>query len=233
MEKIEKRTFKCEQVEIREGDDGKKTIRMTVPYNSWSDDLGGFKERILPGFFSDSIVNRDIRSYWNHNSDFVLGRSGNGTLEFKDHKGFLEILATPPDTQWGRDAITSVEGGYVDGASFAFRAIDQNWNDDNTKRELIRGEVYEFSPVAMPAYPKSAAQARSILGIALDDVIQGVEARSAGQDISEKSQEALIALRDALNDFLDEGKKDEPQERDCRDAEILGKTYDAITRSLT
>ncbi len=33
-----------------------------IPYGEWSEDLGGFRERLLPGTFRESIADDDVRA---------------------------------------------------------------------------------------------------------------------------------------------------------------------------
>ena len=65
-----------------EDDGGARLGGLGIPVDQWSDDLGGFRERNLPGAFTTSIGNEDIRAIFNHNSDSVLCRKKAGTLRF-------------------------------------------------------------------------------------------------------------------------------------------------------
>jgi len=87
---------------------GREAIRgLAIPYNRLSLDLGGFRERILPGSF-DKILNRqrgrgEILSYYNHNSDLLLGReSRSGPGAFSEPAWKLVRLHGEPE---GRRAV--------------------------------------------------------------------------------------------------------------------------------
>ncbi|WP_333640298.1 HK97 family phage prohead protease, partial [Mesotoga prima] len=58
------------QSEFRvENKEGKAQISgYAAVFNELSDDLGGFREKIQPGAFSEAIVNDDVRALWNHDS---------------------------------------------------------------------------------------------------------------------------------------------------------------------
>ncbi len=78
---------------IEERADGMPVIRgYAVVYNRLSVDMGGFRERIMPGAF-DGVLSRqrgrtDLVSYFNHNQDIVLGRESSGTLTvWSDDRG--------------------------------------------------------------------------------------------------------------------------------------------------
>lgn len=162
----EKRTLGT--VEVREAE-GKPEITMRVPYESWSEVLGYFKEKIQRGFF-DGVCSADVRVLWNHDDSIVLGRSTNGTVRFEEDERGLTITARPPDTQAARDALTMIRGGFVTGTSFSFRAKEDSWNYDAEpmERTLIKGKTFEFSPVTFPAYPESSAATRAAYDAAVE-----------------------------------------------------------------
>ena len=143
---------------------GREAIRgLAIPYNRLSLDLGGFRERILPGAF-DKILNRqrgrgEILSYYNHNSDMLLGRESAGTLEIiADDRG-ISYVVEPPDTSAGRDVLALVRSRNLKGSSFAFtvnqKSGERFTNDENGKaiREIVEASgLYEVGPVNVPAY---------------------------------------------------------------------------------
>ena len=153
----------CElQIETRAS--GREAIRgLAIPYNRLSLDLGGFRERIMPGAF-DKVLNRqrgrgEILSYYNHNSDLLLGRESAGTLEIiADDRG-ISYVVEPPDTSAGRDVLALVRSRNLKGSSFAFtvsqRGGERFTNDENGKaiREIVEASgLYEVGPVNVPAY---------------------------------------------------------------------------------
>ena len=76
---VERRFFPITDViiETRDNNGSKSRIMRgyAAKFNTLSDDLGGFRERIAPGAFTRTINEDDIRALWNHNSDMPLGRS--------------------------------------------------------------------------------------------------------------------------------------------------------------
>jgi HK97 family phage prohead protease len=159
--------FGIDDVEIRKDDEGKikgltgyaaRFEKLSVPF--WS-----FREKIRAGAFKDSLKENNVRALWNHNTDIVLGATGAGTLELKEDKKGLRFDLDLPDTQAGHDAAVSVERGDVDGMSFGFRVLREEWNEKDPKnvvRTLVEVDVREISFTAFPAYPDTSVKARSI-----------------------------------------------------------------------
>lgn len=101
---------------------------------------------------------------WQHNTDFVLGRTKSGTLKLweDDHGLAFEIL--PPNTQFARDALASIQRGDVDQMSFGFETMRDRWGEDDAGgivRDLIEVELLDVSPATFPAYPQTSVAVRS------------------------------------------------------------------------
>ncbi len=162
MSKIERRTV---PVEVKANKDAEGRIHITgyaIPFNSSSVDLGGFKEVIMPGTFDGVLGSkRDIVSTVNHQPTRILGRLANRTLTLTpDAKGIF-MDAIPPDTQAVRDAITEIEGGYMNGMSFQFVVKRDKFvrqTDGSVLREVREADLIELGPVTFPAYGATTAQ---------------------------------------------------------------------------
>ena len=144
-----------------------KIVGYAARFNQLSDVLGNFREQILPGFF-DGIEADDVRALFNHDPNYVLGRSTAGTLKLAQDSEGLAVEIIPPDTTWARDLMKSIQRGDVTQMSFAFTVAENGdkWEkvDGNWIRTLIRkGHVYDVSPVTYPAYPQTSAAVRSKL----------------------------------------------------------------------
>ena len=166
--------YRCEtasvlQIETRKDDDGKNRLRgYAAMFDRMSENLGGFRERIQRGAFQRSLdEGADVRSLWNHNSQYVLGRTRSGTLKLTEDEDGLRVDIDPPDTAWARDLMTSVERGDVNQMSFGFRVrVDgDKWDEDEEGRiirTLMDVELLEVSPVTFPAYPDTTIASRSL-----------------------------------------------------------------------
>jgi hypothetical protein len=166
-DEIERRTLDIElRVERRE-DGPAKIVGHAAVFNSLSEDLGGFREQIAPGAFADAVKTDDVRALWNHNPDYVLGRNRAKTLTLSEDSRGLKIEVDPPDTQFARDLMVSIERGDVSQMSFAFsvRANGQNWGKDDdgrVVRTLTNVRLFDVSPVTYPAYAQTDVAVRSM-----------------------------------------------------------------------
>ncbi|WP_369899752.1 HK97 family phage prohead protease [Bacillus manliponensis] len=168
MEQTEKRNLMTDQMEIRESENGTRTISgYAVKWEMKSHTMGyfrRFKEQFKRGAFADSLNSDDQLALWSHNTSQVLGRTKNGTLRlFEDDVG-LRFELDLPNTTLGNDAYETIKRGDVDGVSFGFQMRKQEWdeaNPDNITRTITHAKLLEISPVAFPAYPDSQVSARS------------------------------------------------------------------------
>jgi len=76
----------------------------------------------------------------------------------------LHVEIDPPDTQWARDAMTTIERGDVTQMSFGFYTIKDEWNQNTTPQErgLVEVECFDVSPCTSPAYPDTDVAVRAM-----------------------------------------------------------------------
>ena len=153
-------------VEARSGENGEapRIFGYAARFNALSEDLGGFREMIAPGAFGESLPRDDIRALFNHDANYVMGRTGAGTLKLWEDESGLAFEVTLPDAQWARDLHTSVQRGDIDQCSFAFEVQEDAWEtrDGARLRTLKRVKLYDVSVVTYPAYQSTIAAARSL-----------------------------------------------------------------------
>jgi len=169
-ERVERRDWEFAEdasVAVETRADGRMVLTgFAVRYNTLSVDLGGFRETILPGAF-DKVLSRqrgkqDVVALFNHDPNFVLGRTSSGTLELSSDDRGLKYSVVPPDTQTGRDVMHLVRRRDLRGSSFAFlvdEAKGANWtSDDQGAVRQIRevNLLADVSVVLTPAYPASS-----------------------------------------------------------------------------
>ena len=164
MKTPERRTFAIERLEVRQDGDEMPTIRgHAAVFNSLSEDLGGFRERIAPGAFSGSLSG-DVRALFNHDPNYILGRTTSRTLRLVEDQRGLAVEIDPPDTQTTRHIVEAIRRGDVSQMSFGFRTRKDEWErtDDGDIRTLLDVELFDVSPVVFPAYPDTDVAARSL-----------------------------------------------------------------------
>ncbi len=158
------------ELRIDAPEDGPPTIAgYAAVFNKLSVDMWGFRERIRPGAFRKTLdADPDVRALFNHDSNWVLGRTRAATLSLNEDDHGLSVRITPPDTTAGHDVLESIKRGDVTGMSFAFWVHEEAWEtvDGETVRELIHlgldgGDV---SPVTFPAYPDTEVGVRALTG---------------------------------------------------------------------
>lgn len=128
-------------------------------------DLWGWTERIEEGAFRDTIRDNDILALFNHDSNFVLGRSSKGTLILAEDKKGLRATIEPPDTQAARDVVALIKRGDVSGMSFSFQVRTEEWQEPKKKGELPKRtlkelKLFDVGPVTFPAYSTTSIKAR-------------------------------------------------------------------------
>jgi len=161
---IERRVV-ARPVELRERNGESRIEGYAAIFNVLSDDLGGFREMILPGAFAE-VLDNDVRALWQHDPKYVFGRQVNGTLDLAEDEIGLRYAVTVPDAQWARDAVASIRRGDVDQSSFGFTMLDgERWamaEDGQVIRTIFRvARLYDVSPVTFPAYTQTSVEARN------------------------------------------------------------------------
>ena len=155
----EKRFFEIEtRIDKKEGRD--VVVGHAAVFNSLSEDLGGFREKIMPNAFDD-VLDNDVRAYFNHDPNYLLGRVSAGTLRLSvDEKGLKYELDIPKTTA-GRDLKENLKNGNITQSSFAFTLgkDGDTWerSEDGSDLRIINkvDRLYDVSPVSLPAYPSS------------------------------------------------------------------------------
>lgn len=162
---MERRIYTCGPLEVRAVEGQPTELHgYAAVFDEMSEDLGGFREKVAPGAFSDTIGD-DVRALFNHDSNLILGRTKSRTLRLQEDSRGLSVQIQPPDTTAARDLIESVQRGDVDQMSFGFRTIDDHWDDvegQGLVRTLMKVRLFDVSPVVFPAYPQTEIALRSM-----------------------------------------------------------------------
>lgn len=165
------RETRCYSGEVRaeqRTDEPTRILGYGSVFNSRSEPLWGFREIIKPGAFDD-VLNDDVRGLFNHDPNFILGRSAAGTLSLSVDERGLRYDITAPDTQTIRDLVLApMLRGDINQSSFAFRVArdGEHWYEDDEGvviREISKfSRLFDVSPVTYPAYQEADSGVRSM-----------------------------------------------------------------------
>ena len=144
-------------------------------YRLWE----GAVERIMPGAFDD-VMSDDVRGLFNHDPNFVLGRTKSGTMQIRERNDGLHYQIEASDSRQFQDVTAMMQRGDVDGSSFSFTIADEKWSRDEEGTEIREitaiKRLYDVGPVAFPAYEGSSSQARSDARKSRDEWVDSLNA---------------------------------------------------------
>lgn len=169
-------------------DDGTTMFGHFTKFDTWTEIHswyeGDFLERIAAGSFSKTIAeNRDnVKVQFDHGYDSHVGDSPLGPIDVlreDDEGAYYEVPLL--DTDYNRDRILPLlqgrlmngqQRGSQLGASFRFRVIKDEWDDEPGRsdqnpdglpeRTIREVRLFEFGPVVFPAYADATAAVRSL-----------------------------------------------------------------------
>lgn len=162
MTTFETRAF-VEPVEFRAEGTKLTASGVAMRYGAKSRPIQGkFREQFLPGAFTKTIQEQDVRSHNEHGGPY-LGRSANGSLRLIDSRSELAYELDLPDTTAGRDAAALLERGDIRGSSIGFAAITPavRWTVDDdgmALRTVGEARLALIDLTVAPAYPDATAE---------------------------------------------------------------------------
>lgn len=165
MKQRPERETRAFHIELRASGDRPTITGHAAVFNVLSEDLGGFREVVLPTAFRRALRgDDDVRALLDHDSTKILGRLKAGTLKLRKDSEGLHVTIYPPDTTIANDAIKSIDRGDIDSMSFGFRTISDRWEtkDGEEVRYLEEVELFDVSPVTYPAYIDTDVAIRSL-----------------------------------------------------------------------
>lgn len=147
-----------------------------IVFNELSEDLGGFREMIMPEAVNEELINKsDIYYLYNHNDNSTpLARSNHGS-------GSLELTIDNKGLKYRFNCINSefyelVKRGDLDKSSFAFSLpkdgsgeIWEKSQEYNYIRKITKIEqLFDCSAVLVPAYSQTELYARNLIKKEID-----------------------------------------------------------------
>lgn len=159
------RRFTSVRVEVRAGSESQTIGGYAAKFERFSQNLGGFVERIAPGFFNKSRGDNwpGVVARYNHDDNMLLGTTQAGTLRL----GVDDVgLAYDVDLPGARsDVFELVQRGDVAQSSFAFVVFDEEWGTTDQGfplRTLVSGQLRDVAPVNTPAYEDTSVALRHL-----------------------------------------------------------------------
>jgi hypothetical protein len=172
-------------------------------FDSPSSDMG-FVEVIDPAAFNRTLNVADVRALVNHDPNQLLGRSKSGTLRLStDATGLRYEIDVNQADQSALDAVAKVRRGDMDGASFSFQTIRDEWNFnvEPPQRRLLEVALVDVGPVSFPAYQAATAQSRSMQAQSMKDRAWELHARSVTR-LTGRLDALRLAVPEAFQDAL-------------------------------
>lgn len=163
-------------------------------FNSMSEDLGGFREIILPGAFKNAL-NDDVRALYNHDSNYLLARTTSGTLELKEDDKGLYYRFEMPNTSYGNDLLELYRRGDLTQSSFGFTVDKDSWRmEEGQHIRYIESvsSLFDVSPVVYPAYTAASSGLRSAEPHSEGEAEEARE--TAAEEVNYNIYNALIKL---------------------------------------
>ena len=185
----EQREFRMESAEY----DGNTIRGYAAVYNSDSEWMGGFYEQIEAGAF-DSVLENDVRAYFNHDENLLLGRVSSGTLRISTDKRGLFYEVDLPNTTYANDLVELMKRGDVNQSSFAFLIEKDRWEQrDGVTYRIIEkvSRLLDVSPVAQPAYPDATSELKTRdLETKDEPVVDAAPEANTSESVEAKSDES-------------------------------------------
>jgi HK97 family phage prohead protease len=186
---IERKSF---QTELKTaGDEG--IVEAIVSVFNNVDSVG---DRVKFGFFDESLSAKMPKGVWQHDWNTPVAKTlearelmaGDALLpaNLRDLGGLYIKGKFNMNTQAGRETFSNIKEGIIDEFSIGYTVSEEAYASDGA-RELIKGRLYEWSPVLFGANPATA-----VLGVksGLNDDVQTVTSEIARlmQRLNERSE---------------------------------------------
>lgn len=195
------------QIDYRTESDSRKIEGISIVFNSLSNDLGGFREVILPEAVDGVIEQSDIFFLYNHTSDRgFLARSkfGVGSLNTEVREDGVHFSFDAPRTALGDEVLEYLRRGDVNQCSFAFSVDTDKWEkqgDGSYIRTITKfKKLYDMSLVDTPAYSQTSACAR----FAEIQEEERLENERLLKEAEERAAQEAAEAREKLNNYYKE-----------------------------
>ena len=135
----------------------------TTRIDSWE---GKFDEKIERGAFAKTISERKPVLQFDHGRDAATGSVPIGAVEeLREDRHGLFVRARMHDNARVEPIRQAIASGAIDGMSFRFRVLREEWDESGEipVRTINEVELFELGPVVFPAYEATTVGVRSLL----------------------------------------------------------------------
>jgi uncharacterized protein len=126
--------------------------------------VGGQYEQVVKGAFDKALKKSDVRAFYQHDRNLLLGRQSSGTLRVSADSQGLGYELDLPNTSYANDLRELVARGDLNEMSFGFIPNVVNWSkaEDGllVRSHVSVGELVDISPVTIPAFSGTSIQMR-------------------------------------------------------------------------
>lgn len=170
-------------------------------FNKRSGNLGGFVEKVKNTAFNRTLEQADVRALWNHDPQYLLGRTSAKTLNLSVDNNGLYYRSLLPNTSYAKDLAELLERRDVRESSFTFFKVQDEWDlteEGYPQRSLIEVGLIDVAPVTFPAYndaTSGVARRAALDGLARRCGIDGCRIEIEFND-DESIKEAIKRLTD-------------------------------------
>ncbi len=182
----------------------KKLTGVAAVYGVWTTIGNYFKEQLARGAFSEVIKTCDCRFLFNHDSNYIFGRTINNSCRLYNTNFGLAFWNDLLQNDQASDSLFArIKRRDISGCSFAFIVKKDDWELPNRPGELPKrtiveiGELFDCGPVTYPAYRDTnifATVARQkSFGEILEEIYDEEDAEFDRNDRLEKLQKRLDA----------------------------------------
>ncbi|MGK5529355.1 HK97 family phage prohead protease [Streptomyces sp. URMC 129] len=224
MRTREMRAFPLTDLQVRAADEDGGRLRFrgrAIIYDSLSEDMGGWRERIMPGAATRTLAaNPDVRFLINHDPNLLLARTAAGTATLSEDDAGVMVDADMADVSYARDLAVLLERGDLNQMSFGFWVTADGWSGNTHEVFGIDLDGGDVSAVTYPAFAATSAELRAEAArragrtpsaVEPEAVTRALAELRAGKVLSAANRQLVQDARDALDALLEAADRSAPE----------------------
>lgn len=206
----------------------------TTRIDSWE---GQFDELLVPGAFARTLDRKGpkgIRLQFDHGRHPLIGSIPLGAIsEMREDARGLYVKARLTDNWLVQPIRDAIADGAIDGMSFQFRVVNDDWDKtgDVPLRTIREVELFELGPVVWPAYPQTTVGVRAAeVAQTLMDPQQRIEVARALLAGTSEEPDSTMEPSDEPADVDDPAAEALRRDRRADAAEALARISDTLAQ---